>query len=159
LQHSKNVKGKSEISNDDIIKKIGLEVLENIKVRINDSSKEKLSNIILEFAHHFTKEIKDDKLYRLMIVISILGWNFAVSKKDDWKSMIDYKFDEDSDLPISKDDYLKMIETMIELKNKLYPNINRCVIDYKLSVQNCQPQLEVVSLDLDENKVNQSGLL
>ncbi len=107
--------------------------------------KEKMSEVLLEFAKPLTDECKDDKAFYKALQISAIAWNSSFLPPRERNKLIDESINkyinDNSDRVIAK----KILSKMLERKEKKFLNINRMIIDFQISYKDGQQHLNVIS--------------
>ena len=110
----------------------------------------KMSAVILDLADFLLEMAHTKERQKAAITITCIAWNIAVAGMEKAQKLFDAYF-ETIDDPIHQQDTLDIIETIIEKKQLLYPEINRFILDYEVAGTKNNLHLNVVSTVLDED--------
>jgi len=112
---------------------------------ITDSpQKEKMSEILLEFAKPLTDECEDDKAFYNAIQISVITWNSSFFPLKERNKLIDElinKCRNEKERKTAKE----ILSKMLERKEKNFPNIKIMILDFKISCSDEENHLIVIS--------------
>ena len=110
----------------------------------------KMSAVILDLADFLLEMAHTKERQKAAITITCIAWNIAVAGMEKAQKLFDAYF-ETIDDPIHQQDTLDIIETIIERKQLLYPDINRFILDYEVAGTQNNLHLNVVSTVPDED--------
>jgi hypothetical protein len=110
----------------------------------------KMSAVILDLADFLLEMAHTKERQKAAITITCIAWNIAVAGMEKAQKLFDAYF-ETIDDPIHQQDTLDIIETIIERKQLLYPEINRFILDYEVVRTKNNLHLNVVSTVPDED--------
>ena len=110
----------------------------------------KMSAVILNLADFLLEMAYTKERQKAAIAITCIAWNIAVAGMEKAQKLFDSYF-ETIDDPIHQQDTLDIIETIIERKQLLYPEINRFILDYEVVGTKNNMHLNVVSTVPDED--------
>ena len=118
---------------------------------ITDShQKEKMSEVLIEFAKPLTDECEDDEAFYLAIQISVLTWNLSFFPLKERKKLIDEFINkcvnDNREIKTTRE----ILSKMLERKEKNFPDIKRMIIDFQISYTNGKPYLNVMSSPTNE---------
>ena len=112
--------------------------------------KEKMSEILLEFAKPLTDECENDKAFYNALQISVIAWNSSFLPSGERNKLIDESINkyinDNSERAMAKEILLKMLER----KEKNFPSINRMIMDFQISYRDGQQHLYVISSTINE---------
>lgn len=110
----------------------------------------KMSAVILDLADFLLEMAHTKERQKAAIAITCIAWNIAVAGMKKAQKLFD-AYLETIDDPIHQQDTLDIIETIIERKQLLYPEINRFILDYEVVGTKYNLHLNVVSTVPDED--------
>lgn len=110
----------------------------------------KMSAVILDLADFLLEIAHTKERQKVAITITCIAWNIAVAGMEQAQKLFDAYF-ETIDDPVHQQDTLDIIETIIERKQLLYPEINRFILDYEVVETKNNLHLNVVSTVPDED--------
>ena len=105
--------------------------------------KEKMSEILLEFAKPLTDECEDDKAFYNAIQISVITWNSSFFPLKERNKLIDElinKCRNEKERKTAKE----ILSKMLERKEKNFPNIKIMILDFKISCSDEENHLTVI---------------
>ena len=141
--------GKNNINKIILSKGFGKNLPEEAVITTNPQ-KEKMSEILLEFAKPLTDECENDKAFYNALQISVIAWNSSFLPSGERNKLIDESINkyinDNSERAMAKEILLKMLER----KEKNFPNINRMIMDFQISYRDGQQHLDVVSSTINE---------
>jgi len=116
----------------------------------------KMSAVILDLADFLLEMAHTKERQKAAIAITCIAWNIAVAGMEKAQKLFDAYF-ETIDDPIHQKDALDIIETIIERKQLLYPEINRFILDYEVvgTKNNLHPNVVSTVPDEDVAKLKQ----
>jgi hypothetical protein len=107
----------------------------NMKFKVNPSGEISMSDAISELIEPFKEDVTDYASFRILVTFGCLAWNAAnlpVADQDDMinemLAMVPHSIEDRLDL-------LGLITEMIDRKKKLFPNVSRMIIDFKVTDQ------------------------
>ncbi|MFC1714268.1 hypothetical protein ACFL6S_11410 [Candidatus Poribacteria bacterium] len=104
---------------------------EGQKVLYEPKGEVKMSAVILDFIEPYAKHAKTPEAYQSLIMIAIVAWNAALLSENKRKDMID--------IPIKslsgpdRKEMRKLLEGLVERKNKRFADYKRPIMDYQLT--------------------------
>jgi len=110
----------------------------------------KMSAVILDLADFLLEMAHTKERQKAAITITCIAWNIAVAGMEKAQKLFDAYF-ETIDDPIHQQDTLDIIETIIERKQLLYPEINRFILDYEVVGTKNNLHLNIVSTVPEED--------
>lgn len=122
----------------------------DIKVRINDNSFEKMSEIILDFADPILEECDNDEDREKILPFCIIIWNLCLMPKEIQKEEL--KEILDSIAGDNHDSYMfwsGLAKSLMFRKEMHFSNIRRLICNYKIERKGNQPKLTVISSPLE----------
>ncbi len=107
--------------------------------------KEKMSEVLLDFAKPLTDECENNKAFLNALKFSIIAWNSSFLSPAERKKFIDESFNicikDSNERAIA----YEILSKMLERKEKKFPNINRIIMDFQISYRDGQHRLDVIS--------------
>ncbi len=130
----------------DRVKKSNLFSREQVVIK-PPNEKEKMSEVLLDFAEPLLDEAKSDKEKRTAIAISTLIWNASLLPEREQTEAIEKAC---YDLAPSKNAtdvaiFMHITDMLLERKKKYFPSIDRMIVDYQISETQGSLHLDVVS--------------
>jgi hypothetical protein len=122
-----------------------------IRAVVRTGLKEKMSEIILEFAAPMLDIAPDDDAFQGALSTAIFAWNLACLPAHERKEFLTKAL---SDLETKDGDpriFKKMIEELIQRKNYLYPDVKRFIFDYELTETYDGNHLYLISSPLSDS--------
>ena len=116
---------------------------------VRDSSLEKMSEILLEYAKPFmdTIELDNKKEYEKAVILAMTLWNCSIMEEDPKNR----KAAKEMLKPLMRDAESKSVMNyMLERKRQMYPNNKRMIMNYELTETPDGFNLSVASLLSDE---------
>lgn len=123
--------------------------LKKIKNNLLKNNDIKMSEIIIDFASGIMSLAKDDYQRKSFLNCACTAWNISLFPKDQIDNQLDILVKNYEKLnPDAKDsmDYRHNLEQLVELKNELYPNIRRTVIDASIEGKGDRKKITVSSI-------------
>lgn len=112
--------------------------------------KEKMSEVLLEFAKPLTDECENDKAFYNALQISAIAWNSSFLPPGERNKLIDESINkyinDNSERAMAKE----ILSKMLKRKEKNFPNINRMIMDFQISYRDGQQHLNVISSTINE---------
>ena len=134
---------KNNISKNRLLKGFGKNLPEG--AIITDSpQKEKMSEVLFEFAKPLTDVCEDDEAFYLAIQISAIAWNSSFFPLKERNKLIDElinKCRNEKERKTAKE----ILSKMLERKEKNFPNIKIMILDFKISCSDEENHLTVIS--------------
>lgn len=114
----------------------------------------KMSEVILELADELLEMANTKRQYQSVIAIAALAWNLATFEDDTQNQhMLESFLTENVHDEQHKKDTLDIITALIKKKNRLFPDINRIIIDFQLVGNKRNFHLNVIST-IPQNDIN-----
>ena len=144
---------KNNLSKNRLLKGFGKNLPEG--AIITDSpQKEKMSEVLFEFAKPLTDACEDDEAFYIAIQISVLTWNLSFFPLKERKELIDEFINKCMKDNVKGNREIKttreLLSKMLERKEKNFPNIKRMILDFQISYTNGKPYLNVLSSPTNE---------
>jgi len=112
--------------------------------------KEKMSEVLLEFAKPLTDECEDEKAFYNALQISAIAWNSSFFHPKERNKLIDEDINkyinDNSDREIAKE----ILSRMLVRKEKNFHNIKIMIVDFQISYRDGQQHLNVISSPINE---------
>lgn len=112
--------------------------------------KEKMSEVLLEFAEPLTDECEDDKAFYNVLQISAIAWNSSFFSPKERNKLIDESINKHINDNSGREIAKEILSKMLERKEKNFPNIKRIIIDLQISYRDGQQHLDVISSSINE---------
>jgi len=110
------------------LKKNGL--LDNKKLVFEPYGEVKMSDILLEYVEPYMDSVKTDEEYKKLFTVAMIAWNVSFLPEDEQKKTIS-NFKTCFPPPL-QNDFIKIVNMMIERKNTYFSEYKRKIIDYTL---------------------------
>ena len=118
--------------------------------------KEKMSEVLLEFAEPLTAACEDDKSFYNALQISAIAWNasfFPPKERDKTTNeSIDEYISDKNERETTKEILLKMVKR----KEQDFPDIKRMIIDFQVSYRDGERHLYAISSPVNEQQNDSS---
>ena len=113
--------------------------------------KEKMSEVLLEFAEPLTAACEDDESYYNALRISAIAWNasFFPSKE---RTRIDETVNENISDKEARETTKEILLKMLRRKEQDFPDIKRMIIDFQVSYRDGARHLLVISSPVNEEQ-------
>jgi hypothetical protein len=129
-----NSKNKPDYNTDDIV--------------LNDSTGNKVSDILLDYASPFIAGLKDEELRRMLIIVA-MAWNISLLPKEKRGEHIAAILKDSKEVNSqSYEKGIELINYMVKRKDDLYAACNYYIQDYELKIIDGDPYLAVVSEEI-----------
>lgn len=109
----------------------------------------KMSEVILDLAEDLLEAAETKSQYNSAITITCIAWNLATLNSEEYKNSLERQLSKMGDQSYQQDT-LKIIDALVEKKNRLYPDINRVILDYDLIGNKHNFHLNIVSIVSEE---------
>ena len=140
---------KNNISKNRLLKGFGKNLPEG--AIITDSpQKEKMSEVLFEFAKPLTDVCEDDEAFYLAIQISAIAWNSSFFPLKERNKLIDEVITECMNDKKERKITKEILSKMLERKEKNFPNIKIIIVDFQISYRDGQRNLTVISSPINE---------
>ena len=119
------------------------------KVSVNTKGIEKMSDVIEKFAEPLLTDCKNDNDIKNSIRFAVVVWNLTMFPEDEQDKRIQ-EFVETLSTPgnIDQINQAKLeINSFINRKKKMFPHIQRAIIDYQFSGAGSSLRIDIVSKD------------
>jgi len=110
-----------------------------------NTQKEKMSEVLLEFAKPLTDECENDKAFYNALQICIIAWNSSFLSPEERTKLIDESFNKYINDNDEREIAKEILSKMLERKQKKFPNIKRMILDFQISYKDGQQHLNVIS--------------
>ena len=107
--------------------------------------KEKMSEVLLEFAKPLTDECEDDKALYNALQLSSIAWNASFFPPKKRNKLIDESLNEHISDKNGREMVKEILLKMLSRKEKDFPNIKRMIMDLQVSYKDRQQHLDVIS--------------
>ena len=104
----------------------------------------KMSEVILDLADDLLEAAETKPQYDSAIAITCIAWNLATANSAEYAKSLERGLNKIDD-QLHQEDTLKIINALVKKKNRLYPDINRVILDYDLIGNKNNFHLNVVS--------------
>jgi len=111
----------------------------------NIPQKEKMSEVLLDFAKPLIDEYEDDKALYNALQISSIAWNASFFPPKERKKLIDESLNEHISDKNGREMVKEILLEMLRRKEKDFPNIKRMILDLQVSYKDGQQHLDVIS--------------
>ena len=114
----------------------------------------KMSEVILELADELLEMAETKSEYKKVIDITCIAWNLTILSEREKQNLLETLFNKVDDE--AQQDIRDVLSSLMEKKNRLYPHINRLILDYDfvrnkqnfhLNVVSVLPKEEIAELD------------
>lgn len=123
------------------------------KVSVNNKSK--MSEILLEYTKPMFQEDSNVEMKTKAIDMAILAWNLSLIPEDNRFERREEIITNASIEETCKEEYIKMLDFMVEQKNKYYENIKRLIMSYTVEERpDGEIYLTVGSTDIKSLKIH-----
>jgi hypothetical protein len=119
-----------------------------VPVEIRETPGRKMSEILMEFAGPLLAQVSDDEHRKLVIGISVLGWNYALFPSNERASFLESMR---GYMPgMDAETMEKFLAALAERKARLFPDILRYILDFEFSSTEGRLELFVTSVAIPE---------
>jgi hypothetical protein len=140
-------KGFSELLNQQQAKRIQQEGMEELRQKVqktplgdqvnvvmNPSGTAKMSEVLEEFVDPYLAFAETRKQRQKLFEIAVLAWNLALISKDERQQMLDKAIEEGitQNDPLARQNTREILTEMIERKERLFPDNQRCIVEFQL---------------------------
>jgi uncharacterized membrane protein YheB (UPF0754 family) len=141
--------GKNNINKILLSKGFGKNFPKDVVITANPQ-KEKMSEVLLEFAKPLTDECETEKAFYNALQISAIAWNSSFLSPGERNKLIDESINKYINYNNERAMAKEILSKMLERKKKKFPNINRMIMDFQISYRDGQQHLEVISSAINE---------
>lgn len=122
--------------------------------------KEKMSEVLLEFAEPLTAACGDNNSFYNALQISAIAWNTSFFPPEERKKSTDECINEYISDKKARETTKEILLKMLRRKEQDFPDIKRMIMDFKVSYRDGERHLYVISSPLNEQQndsIQQSG--
>jgi len=141
--------GKNNISKIFLSDGPGKKFLEGAIVTENPQ-KEKISEILLEFAEPLTAACEGDKAFYNALQLSVIAWNSSFFSLKDRNELIDEGINKHIDNNKDREVTKEILSMMLERKKKNFSHIKMFIVDFEITYEGKKRHLTVLSLPINE---------
>lgn len=114
--------------------------------RATPVSQIKMSEVIMDFAEPLLDFAEDDESKEKAISLALVCWNLALLPQDDQQEELKYML---HTFPGGNTGEIEQVViTMVKRKSACFPDIKKCVVDYKITRRGDDIHLTVTSTDI-----------
>ena len=104
-------------------------------IQIRDSSRAKMSEVLLEYAGELLSDAPDFEGEKQAIMVSVIAWNLSLLDEDDCNKHL-LKFIKAMRIKVGSEDHKEMcaiFDALILKKQMEYPSVNRFILNYEFT--------------------------
>ncbi len=117
----------------------------NAELHIEPRGQHKMSEVILEFAKPLLGAAHGHEEYRGALGLAITAWTVSLMPEPMWKDVLPKPIGELAALEDVSDDLEQLFTDLVYRRRRLYPHVERFVLDYEVTRSRGAPRLDVVS--------------
>ena len=141
--------GKNKISKILLSNGLGKNLPEGAIVTENPQ-KEKISEILLEFAEPLTDVCEGDRAFCNALQLSAIAWNSSFFSLKERNKLIDDGIDKYIDNHNDREITKEILSMMLERKKKNFSHIKMFIVDFQIAYKDEQRHLTVMSAPINE---------
>lgn len=141
--------GKNNISKNLFSNSPGKEFLEEA-ILIENPQKEKISEILLEFAEPLTAACEGDKAFYNALQLSVIAWNSSFFSLKERNELIDEGINKHIDNNEDREITKEIISMMLDRKKKNFSHIKMFIVDFEITYKGKKRHLTVLSSPINE---------
>ena len=112
--------------------------------------KEKMSEVLLEFAEPLTNECEGDKAFYNALQLSAIAWNSSFFPFKERNKLIDRDINKYINDNYDREIAKEILSRMLERKKKNFSHIKTMIVDFQISYRDGQRHLNVMSAPINE---------
>lgn len=118
-----------------ILQKLMREVKANTgstKTLINPEGEISVSDAISKIIAPYRDTAQDYKSFHKLVTIACAAWNASILPAEEWESMLADMLKLMPDQQ-SREDFMEIVKELMKRKNRLYPKVNRMIVQFKVT--------------------------